>query len=343
MMDLVEPHPELPERAQRVEGRFAQQADDTAPRAASLETVLSLRDATLGFADRPLWSGLDLDVHAGEFIAVLGANGSGKTSLLKVILGQQKLLSGSVDFGGEPVTRGNRRIGYIPQQKLADEGTPLRARDLVGLGVDGHRWGVPWPSKKRKQRIDELLDAVGAASYAKVPISTLSGGEQQRLRVGQALAGDPRLLLCDEPLLSLDLAHQRAVSELIDRHRRERQLGVLFVTHDVNPVLDLVDRVLYLAGGRFRIGTPDQVLRSEVLSELYGSPVDVIRTRGRIVVVGTADAPGAHPDGSHAHHDEQHDPAHDAEATAPFALNSAVTTGAVKRKGRSSADGEAEL
>ncbi|MGA0567669.1 metal ABC transporter ATP-binding protein [Rathayibacter sp. KR2-224] len=270
-----------------------------------------MHDATLGFGDRTLWSGLDLDVHAGEFIAVLGANGSGKTSLLKVILGQQRLLTGSIDFLGEPVHRGNRRIGYIPQQRLADDGTPLRARDLVGLGVDGHRWGVPWPSKRRKQRIDALLDAVGASAYAKVPIATLSGGEQQRLRVGQALAGDPRLLLCDEPLLSLDLTHQRAVSELIDRHRRERQLGVLFVTHDVNPVLDLVDRVLYLAGGKFRIGTPDQVLRSEVLSELYGSPVDVIRTRGRIVVVGTSDAPGGHPDGPHAHHDEQHDPLHD--------------------------------
>ncbi|QDZ16863.1 ABC transporter ATP-binding protein [Humibacter ginsenosidimutans] len=300
-----------PERAERVEGPRPDALD--AP-AASLETVLSLRDATLGFADRTLWSGLDLDVHAGEFIAVLGANGSGKTSLLKVILGQQRLQAGSVDFLGEPVTRGNRRIGYIPQQKLADEGTPLRARDLVGLGVDGHRWGVPWPSKKRRERIEDLLDAVGATPYAKVPISMLSGGEQQRLRVGQALAGDPRLLLCDEPLLSLDLTHQRGVSELIDRHRRERQLGVLFVTHDINPVLDLVDRVLYLAGGTFRIGTPDQVLRSEVLSELYGSPVDVIRTRGRIVVVGTSDAPGGHPDGPHAHHDEHHDPEHDTEA-----------------------------
>ena len=294
---------------------------DETPRAASLETVLSLRDATLGFGGRTLWSRLDLDVHAGEFIAVLGANGSGKTSLLKVILGQQRLVSGSIDFLGEPVRRGNRRIGYVPQQKLADEGTPLRARDLVGLGLDGERWGFPWPSKKRRETIDGLLHAVGASAYSRVPIATLSGGEQQRLRVGQALAGDPRLLLCDEPLLSLDLAHQRGVSELIDRNRRERQLGVLFVTHDVNPVLDLVDRVLYLAGGRFRIGTPDQVLRSEVLSELYGSPVDVIRTRGRIVVVGTADAPHGHPDGPHANHDEHHDPGHSLEATAPFAID----------------------
>jgi zinc/manganese transport system ATP-binding protein len=227
-----------------------------------------------------------------------------------VILGSRQLTGGTIDFLGENVTRGNRRIGYIPQQKLADEGTPLRARDLVALGLEGHRWGVPWPSARRRARVDAVLADVGATEYATVPIATLSGGEQQRLRVGQALADDPRLLLCDEPLLSLDLAHQRVVSELIDRNRRASGIGVLFVTHDINPILDMVDRVLYLAGGRFRIGTPDEVLRSDVLSELYGSPVDVIRTRGRIVVVGTAEAPHGHPDGSHAGHDEQHDPHH---------------------------------
>lgn len=257
-------------------------------------SVLRLRGAGLRFGDRELWSGVDLDVRAGEFVAVLGANGSGKTSLLRAVLGQQQLSAGELQVLGEPVHRGNRRIGYIPQHKLADEGTPLRARDLLGLGIDGHRFGLPLPSRSRRAAVAALLEAVGATSFADAPIGSLSGGEQQRVRVGQALAGDPALLLCDEPLIALDLAHQRAVSELIDRHRRERNLGVLFVTHDVNPVLGMVDRVLYLAGGRFRIGTPDEVLRSEVLSELYAAPVDVIRARGRVIVVGA-------PDHSHVH------------------------------------------
>lgn len=265
------------------------------------DPVLTMRDASLSFGPRALWSHLDLDVAPGEFIAVLGSNGSGKSSLLKTILGQQKLTSGRVELLGAPGRRGDRRIGYVPQQKLAPEGTPLRARDLVALGLTGHRWGVPWPSASRRREVDVLLAAVGATEYAEVGVSTLSGGEQQRLRIGQALAGEPRLLLCDEPLLSLDLTHQRAVSELIDRQRRERGLGVLFVTHDINPVLDMVDRVLYLADGGFRIGAPDEVLRSEVLTELYGSPVDVIRAHGRVIVVGTTD--GAH--GHLAHHDEQ--------------------------------------
>jgi zinc/manganese transport system ATP-binding protein len=266
----------------------------------STDPVLSFSHASLAFGDRTLWSDVSFDVQPGEFIAVIGGNGSGKTSLLKTILGQQDLTSGSVEFLGSPVHRGNRRIGYIPQQKLADDGTPLRARDLVALGLNGHRFGFPLPSAARKREVESLLEAVGATAFGNVPISTLSGGEQQRLRVGQALAGAPRLLLCDEPLLSLDLTHQRAVSELIDAQRRQRNLGVLFVTHDVNPVLKMVDRVLYLAGGTFRIGTPDEVLQSEVLSDLYGSPVDVIRAQGRVIVVGASD-------GSPAHHDHDHE------------------------------------
>ena len=271
------------------------------PAPAEREVVLSLRDAALGFGSRTLWSGLDLDVHAGEFVAVLGPNGSGKTSLLKTILGQQRLDGGSISFDGHPVRRGDRRIGYIPQQKLIPAGTPMRARDLVALGVCGHRWGLPIPGRGDREPVDRLVDAGGARRYANAPVGSLSGGEQQRLRVAQALAGDPALLLCDEPLLSLDLQHQRGVSELIDRRRREHGSAVVFVTHDVNPVLGMVDRVLYLAGGRFRAGTPDEVLRSDVLTDLYGTPVDVLRTRGRIVVVGIPDAE------THEHHEHSRD------------------------------------
>jgi zinc/manganese transport system ATP-binding protein len=256
--------------------------------------VLSLRSASLSFGDRRLWHELDLDVRPGEFLAVLGPNGTGKTSLLKTILGQQKLTSGSIELLGEPVKRGSRQIGYIPQQKLFEQGTPVRARDLVAFGVNGHRWGLPVSSKAVRRRVDGILEAVGATAYANVPVSTLSGGEQQRIRVGQSIAGSPRLLLCDEPLLSLDLHHQRQVSELIDEQRLAINTAVVFVTHDVNPILGMVDRVLYLAGGRFRIGTPDEVLRSDVLSYMYDTPVEVIRNRGRIVVLGAPEGYGVH-------------------------------------------------
>jgi zinc/manganese transport system ATP-binding protein len=263
--------------------------------------VLEFEGGALGFGGRSLWSGLDLTVQPGEFLAVLGPNGSGKTSLLKTILGQQQLDAGSVRLAGHAIRRGDRRVGYIPQQKLVPPGTPLRGRDLVALGVNGHRFGPPLPRRSDRERVDALLADVGATGYANQPVGTLSGGEQQRLRVGQALAGNPVLLLCDEPLLSLDLNHQRAVSELIDRRRRTHDTAVVFVTHDVNPVLDVVDRILYLAGGRFLQGTPEEVLRSDVLSDLYGTPVDVIHSHGRVIVVGVPEGHDGH-DG-HDHHD----------------------------------------
>lgn len=258
------------------------------------DPVLSLRDASLAFGDRTLWKGLNLDLQPGEFLAVLGPNGTGKTSLLKAILGQQALTSGTVELLGEQVHRGSREIGYIPQQKLIEQGTPLRARDLVSFGISGHRLGLPLSRRAERRRVDELLASVGAAEYANAPAASLSGGEQQRVRVAQAIAGSPRILLCDEPLISLDLGHQRAIAELIDEKRRELNTAVVFVTHDVNPILGMVDRVLYLAGGQFRIGTPDEVLRSAVLSYMYDTPVEVIRSRGRVIVIGAPEGYGMH-------------------------------------------------
>ena len=254
--------------------------------------AISLRGASLRFGERMLWQGLDLDVAPGEFVAVLGPNGSGKTTLLRVLLGLQPLHSGEVLVEGRPPTRGSRAIGYIPQQKALPEDLTLRARDLVGLGLDGHRWGIGLVGRaERRARVRAVLESVGAGRYATAPVGRLSGGEQQRLRVAQALVGDPSVLLCDEPLLSLDLAHQRVVSTLIDERRRQADTAVVFVTHEINPVLPLVDRVLYLVNGRFRVGPPEQVMTSESLSELYGTDVDVLRVRDRLVVVG-ADAHG---------------------------------------------------
>ncbi|MEU0882928.1 metal ABC transporter ATP-binding protein [Lentzea sp. NPDC005914] len=245
-------------------------------------SAISLRGARLSYGDRVLWDGLDLDVEPGEFLAVLGPNGSGKTSLMRVLLGLQQLSSGTVAVAG-----GNHAIGYIPQQRALEQSMTLRGRDLVGLGLDGYRWGLGLRNRReRRVRVDEAIAAVGASRYADAPLGQLSGGEQQRLRVAQALVGDPRVMLCDEPLLSLDLANQRVVSELIDKRRREADTAVLFVTHELNPVLPLVDRVLYLVGGRFRVGKPDEVMNSATLSELYRTPVEVVRVRDQILVVG---------------------------------------------------------
>lgn len=266
----------------------------------SHSTVLQISGAALRRGDRELWSGLDLTLAPGELIAVLGPSGSGKTTLLHAILGLERLSEGSITALGEPVRhRGNRRIGYLPQARPLSHETGMRGRDLVALGVDGHRFGLPIPRKRDRARVQHLIDAVGASEFADEPVGVLSGGEQQRLRVGQALADDPRLLLCDEPLTSLDLANQQDVVRLIDEHRRSGA-GVLLVTHDINPVLDKVDRILYIANGRFTLGPPHEVLTSEVLSELYGASVFVLRAGGRLVVVGAPDAEESH----HYHHED---------------------------------------
>ncbi|MFF5126924.1 metal ABC transporter ATP-binding protein [Streptomyces syringium] len=273
--------------------------------------VISLRGAALSYGDRVLWRDLDLEVRPGEFLAVLGPNGSGKTSLLRVLLGRQRLTAGTLSVLGHAPDRGSSDIGYVPQQKSLPVHTVLRARDLVRLGLDGHRWGPSRAGAAGRRRVDEALAMVGATAYADVPVSRLSGGEQQRVRIAQALVTDPRILLCDEPLLSLDPHHQRSVTELVDRRRRSADTAVVFVTHEINPVLGMVDRVLYLAGGGFRIGPPEEVMTSASLSRLYGTRVDVVRVRGRVVVVGApdegADGPahlhsGGQPDGPAAEH-----------------------------------------
>jgi zinc/manganese transport system ATP-binding protein len=258
--------------------------------------AVSLRQASLRRGERTLWAGLDIEIAPGEFVAVLGPNGSGKTSLLKVLLGQLPLTGGTVTVAGETPRRGSDVVGYVPQQKGFDIDLGVRGRDLVGFGVDGHRFGV-WPVRGHRERVDAAIEAVGATWYAKHAIGRLSGGEQQRLRIAQALVGDPAVLLCDEPLLSLDLNHQRGVVELLDRLRREREAAIVMVSHEINPVLPVVDRVVYIVDGRCAVGTPDEVMTSRRLSELYGTAIDVVRVRDRIVVLGAETEP---------HHEHEH-------------------------------------
>ena len=263
-------------------------------------SVVTVDALALRFGERTLWEDLSFALERGEFLAVLGPNGTGKTSLLRILLGMLEPTAGRVTVEGRVPGEARAHIGYIPQQRIFERDVAFRARDLVRLGLDGHRFGFARADAGAHARIDRALAAVGATDYANASVGRLSGGEQQRLRIAQALVADPALILADEPLLSLDLAYQQEITSLLDERRREAKTPVIFVTHDINPVLRIVDRVLYLAPGKWSLGAPDDVLTSETLSRLYGAEIDVLRVRGRVVVVGT-------PDDQHVHHvDHEH-------------------------------------
>ncbi|WP_442778914.1 metal ABC transporter ATP-binding protein [Dietzia sp. SL131] len=276
--------------------------------------IVSLRGVTVSRGGRTLIRDLDLEIAPGEFVAVLGPNGAGKSTLLKVLLGEHRPDSGTVLVDGRaPGDRGTH-LGYVPQQRAFDPGITLRGRDLVSLGIDGTRWGPGWPSRRAGKRdiVDDALERLEAGNLADKPLGRMSGGEQQRVRVAQAIACDPCVMLCDEPLLSLDLTGQRTVASVLDHRRREHDTAVVFVTHEINPVLPMVDRIVYLVDGRHRIGTPDEVFTTEVMSELYSSPVEVLRVRGQIVVVGDTQHLVAEPWSSgHHHHDDDAAGGHD--------------------------------
>jgi zinc/manganese transport system ATP-binding protein len=254
------------------------------------ERVVELRDATVELGGRTIWSQATFTVQAGEFITVLGPNGAGKSTLLKVVLGLLRPSSGDVQVFDRAPRRGRAEIGYVPQRRTLESDLNVRGRDFVRLGFDGHRWGFALPLPGRHEaadRVQEAILAVEATPYADRPIGQLSGGEQQRLLLAQALVGNPRLLLLDEPLASLDLRNQQAISQLVARLAQERAMTVMLVSHDLNPLLGLVDRILYVARGNIIIGTPETILTTENLTRLYNTPVEVLRdSQGHVFVVG---------------------------------------------------------
>lgn len=270
------------------------QREDRHPKTSPDVPVVDVRNVTVRLGHRRVLRDLSFAINRGEFVGVIGPNGAGKSTLLRVLLGLLRPSSGQVYVFGSAGTRGNRRIGYVPQHQTFDETAPLRARDMVALGVDGTRFGPLLPSKAKAERVQRALRDVRAEAYADSPIARLSGGEQQRLMLAQALAGTPDLLLLDEPLANLDLRSRREVVDLVCEVCQRRDIAVLFVAHDVNPLLGAMDRVLYLVEGRSVIGSPDEVVQADILTRLFGFPIHVVRAEGHVLVTSAEDGGGCH-------------------------------------------------
>ena len=252
--------------------------------------ILSLAGISVRLGGRAILSDVNVDIARGQFVGLIGSNGAGKTTLLRVILGLLAPTTGDVLIAGRPRSRRNPLIGYVPQKFMLDPDAPLRARDLVGLGIDAHRFGIARPSPARRALVDEMLAAVNAQAFADSRVGLLSGGEQQRVLIAHALASRPQLLLLDEPLANLDLRSAHEVVSLLARIAREQRIAVFISAHEMNPLLPVIDQIVYLAGGRAVSGTVDEVIRSEVLSRLYGDHVDVLNVHGRVLVVAGGQA-----------------------------------------------------
>jgi zinc/manganese transport system ATP-binding protein len=263
----------------------AAQATAPAARAAGAD-LLTLDDVGVRLGGRQVLSDVTFSLGRGEFTGIIGPNGAGKTTLLRVILGLIEPSGGRVLIDGEPVrAKSKAAIGYVPQKLVIDPDMPLRARDVVALGIDGNRLGFAFPSRQRRDMIEAALADVGAAAYANDRVGELSGGEQQRVLIAHALISRPRMLLLDEPLANLDIRSEQEIVAVLDRLAREQGIAVLISAHDMNPLLGVMDRIVYVANGRVATGATDEVVTSENLTRLYGHQVDVVRVQNRVLVV----------------------------------------------------------
>ena len=247
--------------------------------------ILAVDGVSVSLSGRLILDNVSVAIQAGEFTGLIGPNGAGKTTLLRVILGLQRPTQGKVTVLGRPRALRSQAIGYVPQKVLLDPDMPMRARDLVALGLDGNRYGLRLPARGRAEAVRQMLHAVDADSFADARVGNLSGGEQQRVLIAHALISRPRLLLLDEPLANLDLRSGQEVISLLARIASEQQIAVLLSAHEMNPLLPVMDRIVYLAGGRAATGPTDEVVTTEVLSKLYGHRVDVLHVHGRVLVV----------------------------------------------------------
>jgi zinc/manganese transport system ATP-binding protein len=270
--------------------------------------VVELDRATIGIAGHNVLSDVSLAIRAGEFIGVLGPNGAGKTTLMRAILGLLPPSAGTIRVFGHAPQRGDRTIGYLPQVRTVLPDLRVRGLDFIASSLNGERWGVPSLAATDRRMIEATLDAVGARDLARRALSDMSGGERQRLLLAQALIGSPKLLLLDEPLISLDQRHQEVAINVVRKICRERGITVLFSAHELNQLLGTLDRVLYLGNGQAVLGTVEEVITAPVLSRLYGTEIHVVRADGHIFVmsrgrdVEVSDHQHDHDHGGHEHH-----------------------------------------
>lgn len=262
----------------------------------SVKNIISAKDLKVSYKDKIIWDNANFDINRAEYVGILGPNGAGKTTLIKLLLGLIEPASGSLKVFGQKPSRGNSKIGYVPQRRPIDRDMNIAAIELVKLGINGTKWGIQ--SFKRteidEKKALEVLRDVDAEELAFKPLGILSGGELQRVFLAQALVGKPDLLLLDEPLANLDIRHEVNLVQLIDKIVKTQGVSVMLIAHDLNPLLPVLDKIIYVANGHITSGSPDKIISSESLSKLYGTQIEVLRdSKGRVAILGAEES--AHP------------------------------------------------
>lgn len=239
--------------------------------------VINIENLTLGFSEKRIIQNFCATVRAGEFVGIFGSNGAGKSTLLRALLGLVTPQSGRIDILGQCAKRGNVHIGYLSQFRQFANTNSLSGRAYLSAVYHGFRWGLPIHSKAEKMQLDQVIQLTNIGGFVDRPYLQLSGGERQRVALAQALIGNPKILLLDEPLSGLDPAQQEKIVHTIQTIQRQLNIAVLFTAHDINPLLGVMQQVIYLAHGKAAIGTVAEVVTSEKLSWLYDAPIEVIK------------------------------------------------------------------
>jgi zinc/manganese transport system ATP-binding protein len=255
--------------------------------------IITAEHAVAGYQDKTVWSDASFDIDRGEFVAIIGPNGAGKTTLFRLLLGLQQPVSGTIKIFNAPPKRGNTQIGYVPQRHTIDSETNIESLELVRLGFSGKQWGFNLFSQKDRKAAFDALEAVGARELAHRSLSTLSGGELQRIFLAESLVSNPDILLLDEPLSNLDMRREKELLQLVNNVVRSRNVTALLIAHNINPLLPFLDKVVYIANGKLATGKPKEVLTSESLTALYGVPIEVLNdSKGNIAIIGIEDSHG---------------------------------------------------
>jgi ABC-type Mn2+/Zn2+ transport system ATPase subunit len=216
--------------------------------------VLVLRGAVLGYEDAAVLSGVDLEIHAGDLIAIAGPNGSGKTTLFRAILGFLPVLGGTLERGCAL-----SEIGYVPQSTALDSMFPITAREVVEMGGYGRLKPHQTFPTAEKKRLEKALEQVGLSHLAGRLFFSLSGGQRQRVLIARSLMVEPKVLILDEPLAGCDPESQKAISDLLVTLSRDQNIAVFFSSHDLRMVKQVAHKVLRVDAGRLSWAEDEQV------------------------------------------------------------------------------------